>query len=117
MSELSIQGTLKEFLPLKSGESKNGGEWQSQDFIVSNNDGYEGAEQLFCFNVFGEDKIEKLKQYNKEGDQVTVKFNIRTNEYNGNYYTKLAAWRVEKAEGEATPQASSTSEADSDLPW
>ena len=34
MSNLSIQGTLKEILPLETGVSKAGKEWQKIDFVI-----------------------------------------------------------------------------------
>ena len=100
MSELSISGKLKTILPLESGTAKSSGkEWQKQQFLVSNNDGYEGKEQIFCFEVFGAEKVENLSKYHKEGDSILVKFNISTNEWKGKYFTSLSAWRIEKVEG------------------
>jgi hypothetical protein len=46
-------------------------------------------------------KLELLKDKVSEldglqvGDSVTVKFNIRGNEYNGKYYVNLVAWKIE----------------------
>ena len=99
MSELTIKGKIKLFLPIESGVAKSSGkEWQKQNFIVSNNDGYEGKEQIFCFEVFGQEKIDNLSKFNKEGDEVVVSFNVSTNEWNGKYYTSLSAWLVKKSE-------------------
>ena len=103
MSELAISGNLKTVLPVESGTSKAGKEWQKQQFIVANNDGYEGREQIFCFEVFGAEKVENLAKYHKVGDALTVKFNISTNEWKGKYFTSLSAWRIEKAEGTQAP--------------
>jgi hypothetical protein len=103
MSELTITGSIKEFLPVERGIAKSSGkEWQKQFFIVANNDGYEGKEQIFCFEVFGEDKVTNLTKFQKEGDAVKVSFNIGTNEWNGKYFTSLSAWRIEKLD--AIPQ-------------
>ena len=107
MSELTITGSIKKILPIEKGLAKSSGkEWQKQSFIVSNNDGYEGKEQIFCFEVFGEDKVSNLTKFQKEGDSVKVSFNIGTNEWKDKYFTSLSAWRIE-AVGSAsnTPQA------------
>ena len=97
---LEINGIIKTILPEEGGTSKaSGKEWKKQLFIVANNDGYEGAEQIFCFEVFGAEAVEKLTKYNKVGDNVKVSFNIRTNEWEGKYYTSLNSWRIDKAEG------------------
>ncbi len=108
MSELSITGKIKKFLEVESGVSAAGKEWSKQNYIVANNDGYEGAEQIFCFEVFGEEKVEQLTKFNKVGDNVKVSFNVDTNEWKGKYYTSLKSWRVEKVdavEGAAESQA------------
>ena len=105
MSELTITGKIKTLLAVESGTAKaTGNEWQKQNFIVSNNDGYEGKEQIFCFEVFGQEKVENLTKFNKVGDNVKVQFNIGTNEWKGKYFTSLSAWRIEKLEtAPATP--------------
>lgn len=95
---LQISGIIKKFLPLEQGLTKAGAEWQKQLFIVSNNDGYEGKEQIFCFEIFGEEKVQNFNKYNKVGDSVTVDFNINTNEWQGKYFTSLPAWKVSKTD-------------------
>lgn len=69
-------------------------------FVIKNNEGYEGQEQVFAFDLFaGASKPEKLDnflKYNKVGSEVDVSFNIKCNEYKGKYYTNLDAWRVDR---------------------
>ena len=114
MSELAITGKIKKFLEVESGVSAAGKEWSKQNYIVANNDGYEGAEQIFCFEVFGEEKVEQLTKFNKVGDNVKVSFNIGTNEWKDKYFTSLKSWRVEKVD--AVEGASTEEEPDS-LPF
>ncbi len=115
--ELVITGKIKSFLEVQKGIGKTSGNpWASQEFVVANNDGYEGKEQVFCFKVFGEDKVEQLTKFNKVDDDVKVFFNISTNEYNGKYYTSLNSWRVEKIDSGAVESESSNDEPD-DLPF
>lgn len=109
----TIKGTVKQLLEVQSGVAKSSGnEWKKQIFIVANNDGYEGKEQIFAFEIFGAEKVENLSKYNKVGDKVEVSFNIQTNEYNGKYYTSLQAWKVMSA----TP-AEIKAEPTDDLPF
>ena len=104
MSELTVQGTIKKFLTVESGTAKtSGNEWQKQSFIISNNEGYEGKEQIFCFEVFGQEKVENLTKFQKEGDAVKVSFNIGCNEWKDKYYTSLSAWRIDKVDANAEP--------------
>ena len=125
MSELKLSGKIKSILPVVSGTSKAGKEWQKQSFVISNNDGYEGKEQVFCFELFGEEKVGNLTKFNKVGDDVDVSFNIGCNEYNNptkglQYFTSLSAWRIEKTstEGGSVASAELLSEpVSNDLPF
>lgn len=94
---MKVLGTIKKIEEVVKGNSKDGKEWQKVNFLVSNNDGYQGKEQLFYFEIFGQ-KVDDFIKYNKEGSSVEVDFNVRTNEYKGKYYTSLQAWKVFKAE-------------------
>jgi hypothetical protein len=107
MSEFKVKGTISKVLPIETGVAKSSGDaWSKINFIVSNNDGYEGREQSYCFQIFGQERVDNFLKYNKEGSEVEVKFSIQTNEYNGNYYTSLSAYRVES--GERVEQAHQT---------
>jgi hypothetical protein len=102
---MEVTGLVSKILPKVEGQKKDGsGTWVKQEFIVSNNEGYEGREQIFCFEVFGEEKVESFNKYNKVGSSVKVDFNIKTNEYKEKYYTSLQAWKIFKAE-DASPTA------------
>lgn len=46
------------------------------------------------------DKCSLLDQFSN-GQEVTVNFDVRGNEYNGKYYVNLAAWRID-AVGQVT---------------
>jgi len=115
---LQVKGTVKELLKVEKGVAKSSGnEWQKQTLIVTNNEGYEGKEQLFAFEVFGQESVENLSKYNKVGDSVVVKFNIKSNEFNGRYYTSLQAWRIEKAEEKSNDIGVPAQEIVDDLPF
>ena len=95
---LEITGIIEKVLPLESGVTKVGTNWQKQNFIVTNNDGYDGKKQIFCFEIFGEEKVQNFNKFNKVGDSVKVDFNISTNEWKDKYFTSLQAWKVFKSE-------------------
>ena len=48
---------------------------------------------------FTQDNVQLLNKH-EVGEQVTVSFNIRSNEYKGRYYSSLIGWRIESL-GEA----------------
>ena len=117
MSELKLKGTIKNILQVQKGTAKSSGnEWQKLTFVITNNDGYEGKEQIFAFELFGADKVENFTKYNKVGSLVEVSFNIQTNEYKDKYYTSLQAWKVFGASTE-TPEAIQETEEEDDLPF
>ena len=123
---LEVTGKLIKFLEVESGESKSGTTWSKQQFVVQTESQYNN---LYCFEVFGNEKVENLTKYQKEGDNVTVEFNVNTNEYKGKYYTSLSAWKISKAnangiqsphvpqENNNFPPAPATSDDDNPLPF
>lgn len=114
---LEIKGKITKVLPLESGQTKAGAEWQKQSFIVDSGSQYNN---LYCFEVFGNEKVENFNKYNKVGNDVTVEFNVNCNEYNGKYYTTLSAWKISKAEASATQPFETVTElnvVEDDLPF
>lgn len=122
MSELRITGKITKVLPLESGQTKAGTDWQKQSFIVTTDAQYNN---IYCFEVFGNEKVENFNKYNKVNDNVTVEFNVNCNEYNNKFYTTLSAWKISKTDVNNTPIKYSTYESeslpvgadDSDLPF
>lgn len=107
MSEFNVKGKIQTILPTETGVAKSSGkEWSKLNFIVSNNGGYEGREQIYCFQIFGAERVEKFLKFNSEGAEVDVKFDIQVNEYNGKYFTNLSAFHV--ASGERVEQSHQT---------
>ena len=89
-------GKITKVLPIQTGAKKDGtGDWKKQLFILDNGEKYNN---IFCFEIFGDEKVDKFNQYNKEGSYVKVDFNVSTNEWQGKYFTSLQAWKVFKAE-------------------
>ena len=93
--ELSVIGKITKVLPPQSGTSKSGNAWTKQLFLIDNGETYNN---LFCFELFKDEKVQQFNQYNNVGDNVKVEFNVNCNEYNGKYYTSLQAWKVSKAD-------------------
>ena len=115
---LSIKGKLSSKLSIESGTSKAGKEWKKQSFIVDTGAQYNPE---ICFQLFGEEKIDILTNYN-EGDEVEVAFNLSSREYNGRYFHNVDAWRIEQitprdtSENENIPSFENNNEED-DLPF
>lgn len=79
----SITGKIVEVLPPKSGVSKSGNEWMSQDYVLE-----EENKDRIVFNVFG---AQKINEYNLlVGTTAAVTLKIESTSWNGKYYTKLS---------------------------
>lgn len=90
---MEVTGKITKVLPLESGQTKAGADWQKQSFILTTDAQYNNT---YCFEVFGDEKVQNFNKFNKVNDIVTVEFNVNCNEYNGKYYTTLSAWKISK---------------------
>lgn len=93
---LEVKGTITKVLDKVTGTKKDGtGDWVKQSFLIDTKEQYNN---ILCFEVFGDEKVENLNKYNKVGDEVTVAFNVNTNEWQGKYFTSLSAWTIKKVD-------------------
>jgi len=88
MSELKLSGKIKMIGEVQNFDSG----FVKREFVITTNEQYP---QDVKFEVVKE-KATDFEQYNKVGDNVDVKFNVRGNEYNGKYYVSLQSWHVAK---------------------
>ena len=86
---MEIQGTLKQILPLETGESKLGKAWQKQTIIVETQETYP---KLIAIEV-SEKAISRLQDYSI-GQIITCSINIESREYNGKWFTSVRAWKI-----------------------
>ena len=85
---LNISGIVLSILPLQSGTSKAGNQWQKQDFILEKQGQYP---RKVCVCLFG-DNVEKFPL--QVGQSVTASVDIESREFNGRWYTDVRAWNV-----------------------
>ncbi|MCL3780638.1 DUF3127 domain-containing protein [Prolixibacteraceae bacterium JC049] len=93
---LQISGQIIQILPVQSGVSKAGKEWQKQEFVIETEEQFPKS---VCFTLFN-DKINILQGYN-QGDQVDVGFNLESREFNGRWYHNINAWKIDRVQNEA----------------
>ena len=105
--ELQLTGTIKQIGELQTFDSG----FKKREFVITTDDTYP---QDVAFEVV-KDKAETFDQYQGVGDNVTVKFNVRGNEYNGKYYVNLQAWYIDK--NGTSEQVVENSAQESDLPF
>lgn len=82
-------GTIKTINPVEKFDSG----FQKRDFILKTNDP-EYPEEL-KMELMGDKHVDKLNSF-KEGDQLTVHFNLKGNEYNGRHFLNAHAWKLER---------------------
>jgi len=108
-------GTITHILEPQSGTSEAGKDWKKTTLVIDT-----GAEynNIMSFNIFGEEKVDKLLQYNKVGDKVDVDFNVSAREYQGKWFADVSAWKVFKAQEQTPlPTAEEVNEENDDLPF
>ena len=117
MSELKIIGTIKKIGEVKTFDSG----FVKREFVITTDEQYP---QDIKFEAIKE-KATDFEKYRKVGERVSVKFNIRGNEYNDKFYVNLQMWYVENmdiAEGnpnqeKPTQAAKLVEESADDLPF
>ena len=90
---MEITGKIIAVLPANSGTSaRTGNPWMSQTYVIETQGQYP---KKLAFDVFGE---ERIKQFNiKQGDDITVSFDIDAHEYNNRWFNQIRAFNVEKS--------------------
>lgn len=111
---MKVTGKITKVLIPKTGTSKSGKDWIKQSFILTTTDEYNN---LYCFEVFGTEKVENFNKYNKVNDEVTVEFNVSCNEWEGKYFTSLQSWKINKTNQEPVSAELNKSQTDDDLPF
>ena len=118
---LEVTGIIEKILDLEKGTTAAGKEWQKQNFILKTDSEYNN---VYCFEIFGEEKVQNFLKFNKVGFTVKVDFNVGCNEWKGKYFTSLQAWKVFKAEAAvieesatATQQFQHAEEEEDSLPF
>lgn len=85
---LNISGVVLNILPLQTGTSKAGNQWQKQDFILETGGQYP---RKVCVCLFG-DNVDKFPL--QVGQSVTASVDIESREFNARWYTDIRAWNI-----------------------
>tara|TARA_R110002020_G_scaffold396782_1_gene606921 strand:- start:1255 stop:1590 length:336 start_codon:yes stop_codon:yes gene_type:complete len=110
---MQVTGKITKVMEAVSGTSAAGKEWKKISFLLETTEEYNN---LYCFEIFGEEKVDEFLRFNKVGQMVDVKFNVKTNEWKDKYFTSLQAWSIFKAE-DLTTVPPPMEEQISDLPF
>jgi len=86
---MELTGIVIKVLPLQSGEGRNG-IWKKQEYVIETEEQYP---KKICFSMWGE-RIDNANI--KEGEQITISFDVESREYEGKWYTQVTAWKAVK---------------------
>ena len=85
----SLTGTIKKIFPTQTFSSG----FSKREVVITSSGERFPQDVKFDFLKEKESALEGFK----EGDEVTVHFDIRGREYNGRYFVDLSAWKLEAA--------------------
>jgi hypothetical protein len=107
---MKVTGKIEKILEVQTGESKAGKAWKKVTFVLKTEEEYNN---LYAFEIFGEEKVDKFTKWNEVGNAVDVDFNVSCNEWQGKYFTSLQAWKVYTAQEpvDTIPEMAGTAEA------
>lgn len=99
---MDLSGKVKVIMDVQEFSSG----FKKREFVVTTQEQYP---QDIKFELV-QDRIDLLSNM-KQGDDVTVHFDVRGNEYNGRYFVNLRAWRVDMGASAPAQQASGQAQA------
>jgi hypothetical protein len=113
---LSVKGRIK----IKMNEQVISEKFKKREFVITDESSQYPQHVLFQLI---QDKTSLIDQY-KEGDEITVHFNLRGREWTSptgevKYFNSLEAWRIEAGQGSAAAPQTAGIEAsqEDDLPF
>lgn len=102
-TDMEIEGKIIAVLEERSGIAKGSGKpYRVARYVLETSEQYP---KKVLFEVFGDVRINSMAI--KEGEEMTVSFDIDAREYNGRWYNQLSAWKVERQSGNKTEPTAS----------
>ena len=111
MSKLEIAGKVIAVLEKRSGTSKSGNAWVTQEYVI------ETAEQYpkkCCFSLFGEEKIAACNI--QIGETITAHIDIDARQWENRWFNSISAWKIERASDAGAQAQEAPQQAPSDIP-
>mgnify|MGYP003136699239 FL=1 len=96
---MEVKGKVVKKLPIESGISKSEKEWKKQVIVIDTGADYNPE---IAIQAFGDDKIKDLNKLSV-GDQVLIKCNVSSREYNGRYFHNIDGYWFTKNTKEESP--------------
>jgi hypothetical protein len=88
---MEIKGTLVAILPLESGITKAGKDWQKLTIVIEFSEG--NYTKKLALSASKEELIQTLQNL-KQGDSITASINLESREFNGKWFNSVNVWKV-----------------------
>lgn len=111
MSNLEMTGKVIAILDKKSGTSKAGKEWVSQEYVIETSDQYP---RKCCFSIFGEEKIAACNI--KIGETITAYLDIDARQWEQRWYNSISAWKIERPSDAGAQEQATQQPVPNDIP-
>jgi len=95
---MDVKGTVKLICKAETGTSKAGKEWTKQIIVIDTGAEYNPE---IAVQAFGDEKIKDLNKLSV-GDEVMIKCNVSSREYNGRYFHNIDGYWFAKHTTEAS---------------
>ena len=92
MNKLEIAGKVIAVLEKRSGTSKSGNAWVTQEYVIETADQYP---KKCCFSLFGEEKIAACNI--QIGETITAHIDIDARQWENRWFNSISAWKIERA--------------------
>lgn len=83
-------GKVIAILDTQSGQGRNGEGWVKNSFVIQWTEN--GFQQNLALEVMGADKWEKMRNAVAVGNDVLVKYNVTSREWNGRWFTTASCF-------------------------
>lgn len=91
---MDLEATVHMVQPLETGQSARG-EWKRQDVIFALPGEFD---RKLCVEFWNDRAVDAAAL--RPGDRVALSINVESREYNGRWYTRVRAWRMNRLEAQ-----------------
>ena len=88
---MQIKGQVVAILPLESGITKAGKDWQKLTIVIEFSEG--NYQKKLALSASKEELIQTLQNL-KQGDSITASINLESREFNGKWFNSVNVWKV-----------------------
>jgi hypothetical protein len=88
---MEIKGQVVAILPLESGITKAGKDWQKLTIVIEFNEG--NYQKKLALSASKSELIQTLQNL-KQGDSITASINLESREFNGKWFNSVNVWKV-----------------------